>query len=89
MKKYNISASALNEPNFEERRVLNKLNKTIEAFFRESTYNLDQDFQVYLSLWVYTKDGWQDHKEKIVKSDSNFIKVRLSLLLQLAGAWHL
>ena len=76
LKKYNISASALNEPTFNERKILNDLNKTIEDVFREATYKLNQDFLVYLSLWLYTENGWESRKGKLVESNSNFIKVR-------------
>ena len=57
LKRYNISVTALNEPNLEERKILRNLNKTIEAFYREATFKLDQDFHIYLTMWVYNKDG--------------------------------
>ena len=76
LKKYNISASALNEPSFNERKILNDSDKTIEAVFREATYKLNQDFLVYLSLWLYTENGWESRKGKLVEGNSNFIKVR-------------
>ena len=78
LKKYNFSALALNEPNVHERKILIDSNKTVEDFFREATYKLDHDFEVYLSLWTYTNNGWEYNKEKINESDSNFIQVTLN-----------
>ena len=78
LKKYNISATALNEPNLREINILRNLNKTVEAFYREATYKLDQDFQMYLTLWLYTNNGWKLRKEKIIEGNSNFIPVTLT-----------
>ena len=78
LKKYNISASALDEPNLRERKILSKLNKTIEGFYREATFKLDQDFYIYLTLWLYSNEGWETRKEKLVEGNSNFIQVSLT-----------
>ena len=78
LEKYNFSALALNGPNFHERKILMDLDKTVEDFFREATYKLDHDFEVYLSLWTYTNNGWEYNKEKINERDSNFIQVTLN-----------
>ena len=80
LKKYNFSALALNGPNFHERKILMDLNKTVEAVFREATYKLDQDFQLFLTLWVYNDSGWDHTKQRMNESDSNFIQVMLQFL---------
>ena len=80
LEKYNFSAMVLNEPNFHERKILSDLNKTIEAVFREATYKLDQDFQLFITLWVYNNSGWDYKKQRMNESDSNFIQVMLQFL---------
>ena len=79
--KYNISAGALNEPNSKEKNIHSNLNKTIEDFYREATFKLDEDFQIYLTLWQYTNKGWEPRKGKLVEGNSNFIDVSLPLFL--------
>ena len=69
--KYNISKSALNEPNSSERNILATLNKTLEEFFMEATFKLNTDFKLYMTWWTYDSEGWKDHKKQLSEGDAN------------------
>ena len=65
LKKYNISVKALNEPSLMEKMILKTLNKTVEEFFREATFELNRDFKLSISYESYDEDGAKDHKVKL------------------------
>ena len=72
----NVSLNALNEPNYKEKKILAKMNKTIEGLFREVAYKLNVDFEFYITLWFYEEDfGWKGYKGKMLEGDDNYIKV--------------
>ena len=75
LEKNNVSLNALNEPNSDEKKMLIKLNKTIEGIFREAAYKLNFDFEFYITLWFYQEDfGWKGYKGKMVEGENNYIK---------------
>ena len=74
--KYNLNKAALNEPNSAQKKILNKLNKTLEKFFMEATYKLDKDFKLYMIWWYYGPEGWERLKKQISLGDLNTQKVR-------------
>ena len=77
LEKYKLSNAVLNEPNIEEKKILSSLNKTVEALFREVTYKLNTDFDLYIKLWFYEEEhGWRGYEEKILEGNENYIKVR-------------
>ena len=53
LKKYNMSASALNEPSISEQRILKNLNKTLQDFYKEATFELKRDFELYMEYDDY------------------------------------
>ena len=79
MKKYNLTASALAEPTEREEKILDTLNKTFVDFFREVTFSLERDYDVYLRIWIYGKNGWDLYKIKLNKGNKNTIQVNTTL----------
>ena len=77
LKKYNISASALNEPNEREIEILYNSNKNLGDIIREATFSIDNDFSMYMTVFIYHKDGWKSHKVKLNGSTENSIEVKL------------
>ena len=78
----NVSLNALNEPNSDEKKILAKLNKTVEGLFREVAYKLNVDFEIYITLWFYEEDyGWKGYKGKMLEGDDNYIKVNIEATL--------
>ena len=53
---YKLSLGVIIEPNPNDKKILIRLNKTIDALFREATFKLDRDFYLYIKLWSY-EDG--------------------------------
>ena len=75
---YKLSRGVLNEPNFNDKKILTNLNKTIEALFREVTFKLNRDFYLTINLWLYEEeDGWHPHAEKMTEGSNNYIKVQI------------
>ena len=75
LKKYNLTASALAEPTEREENILDALNKTFVDFFREVTFSLERDYDAYLRIWIYGKNGWDLYKIKLNKGNKNTIQV--------------
>ena len=73
--KFSLTVVALNEPDAIQRKILVKLNKTIEDFFIEATFKLNLDFRVYMIWWVYGDEGWYAFKKQLFVGDQNFQKV--------------
>ena len=71
--KYKLSSGVLNEPNQNDKEILVSLNKTIETLFREATFKINVDFDLYIRLWYY-EDGWKYYKGKM-QEGSNYITV--------------
>ena len=81
LKKYNMSAEALNEPSLGEQRILRNLNKTIQDFYREATFELNRDFKLYISY-----DGYDENGSKIYQTELKLgenIKTSLQVNIQL------
>ena len=57
LKKYNVTASTLSEPSEREEKILEKFNLTFVDFFREVTFSLSRDFNIYLTIWIYWIPG--------------------------------
>ena len=76
LEKYNVSLNSLNEPNSDEKQILSNLNKTVEDLFREATFQINKDFELYVTLWFYEESfGWKDYKGKMVEGNENYIQV--------------
>ena len=44
--------------------------------FRETTFKLDVDFELFVTLWFYEEGhGWKSYREKILEGSNNNIKV--------------
>lgn len=44
--------------------------------FRETTFKLDVDFELYVTLWFYEEGyGWKSYREKMLEGSNNNIKV--------------
>ena len=76
MNKYNISVEALNEPNLMEQTILKNLNRTVEDFFREATFELDRDFKLFISDRFYDDDGFKNYKVEL-NLGYNFLQVTI------------
>ena len=74
LEKYKLSSGVLNEPNSKDIDILVSLNKTIDTLFREVTFKMDVDFELYIKLWYY-ENGWKNYKGKLQKGSNNYIKV--------------
>ena len=72
LKKYDINGSALTEPS---EKILHNFNNSFVDLFREVTFSLDNDFHMYLTIWVYDKNGWEPFKIKLSLGTKNIIKV--------------
>ena len=66
LKKYNISLNALDEPSLREKGILINLNKTLLDLFREATYELNRDFELYMKYSEYDLDGNKDYRTKLL-----------------------
>ena len=77
---YKLSNGVLNEPNIDEKKILSSLNKTVEVLFREVTFKLNTDFDLYIKLWFYEEQhGWREYEGKMLEGNENYIMVRKSL----------
>ena len=74
LEKYKLSSGVLNEPNPNDIEILLSLNKTVDTLFREVTFKMDVDFELYIKLWYY-ENGWKNYKGKLQKGSNNYIKV--------------
>ena len=74
--KYNLDKVALNEPNYNQKKILAALNKTIEEFFMEATFKLNEDFRLFMIWWDYGTEGWNRTQKQIYLGDANTQKVR-------------
>ena len=75
---YKLSLGAIIEPNPNDKKILIRLNKTIDALFREATFKLDRDFYLYIKLWSYEDEfGWQDYEGKMTEGSDNYIEVQI------------
>ena len=74
LEKYKLSSGVLNEPNPKDIAILVSLNKTIEILFREVTFKMNVDFDLYIKLWYY-ENGWKNYKGKLQEGSNNYIKV--------------
>ena len=76
---YKLSRGVVNEPNSNDIKVLINLNKTIDALFREVTYELNRDFHLLINLWFYDNEfGWTNYTSKMKVGSNNFIEVHMS-----------
>ena len=52
------------------------MNKTVEDLFRDATFQINQDFELFITLWFYEESyGWKDYKGKMVEGSENYIQV--------------
>ena len=73
---YKFSRGVLNEPNFNDKKILISLNKTVETLFREATFKLDRDFYFSINLWFYEDEfGWTSYTSKMAEGNNNYIEV--------------
>ena len=73
--KYNLNIAALNEPDSFQQNILTKFNKTLEDFFMEATFKLNEDFKLFMIWWDYGTEGWSKIQKKILLGDANTQKV--------------
>ena len=73
---YKLSRGVLNEPNSNDKKNLIRLNKTVEALFREATFKLNRDFYFSINLWFYEDEfGWTNYTGKMTEGSNNYIEV--------------
>ena len=60
-----MSAEALNEPSLGEQQILRNLNKTIQEFYREATFELNRDFKLYISYDSYDENGCKSYQTEL------------------------
>ena len=76
---YKLSRGVLNEPNSNDKKNLIRLNKTVEALFREATFKLNRDFYFSINLWFYTDEfGWTNYTGKMTEGSNNYIEVLIT-----------
>ena len=73
--KYNLNKAALSEPSYSQIKILATLNKTLEEFFIEATYKLNEDFRLFIIWWDYGSQGWKRLQKQISLGDANTQKV--------------
>ena len=56
-KKYNMSSGALDEPTIKEKEILTNLNMMQKDLFMESTLQLNKDFHLYVTHFIYSDEG--------------------------------
>ena len=76
LKGYKLSKGVLNEPHQSDKEILVSLNKTIETLFREATFKINIDFDLYIKLWHYEDHyGWKNYTGKMRVGNNNYITV--------------
>ena len=76
LEEYNLSSGVLNVPNSKDIEILVSLNKTIETLFREVTFKINVDFEMYIKLWYYQDYyGWKSYRGKMREGRNNYITV--------------
>ena len=73
--KYNLNIAALNEPDSFQQNILTKFNKTLEEFFMEATFKLNEDFKLFMIWWDYGTEGWSRIQKQVSLGDANTQKV--------------
>ena len=75
---YKLSRGVLDEPSANDTNILIHLNKTIESLFRETTFKINVDFELYIKLWYYDYDhGLKHYEGKMREGSNNYIKVNV------------
>ena len=88
LEKYKLSSGVLNEPNPNDIEILLSLNKTVNTLFREVTFKMDVDFELYIKLWYYDdENGWTNYEAKLQEGNNNYIKVGNRCTLDLINLW--
>ena len=88
LEKYKLSSGVLNEPNPNDIEILLSLNKTVDTLFREVTFKMDVDFELYIKLWYYDdENGWTNYEAKLQEGNNNYIKVGNRCTLDLINLW--
>ena len=81
---YKLSRGVLNEPNSNDKKNLIRLNKTVEALFREATFKLNRDFYFSINLWFYEDEfGWTNYTGKMIEGSNNYIEVLILKQVQI------
>ena len=65
LKNYNISLEGLDEPSIREKNILISLNKTILDLYREATFALNRDFELYMTYSDYGLDGDKFYEKRL------------------------
>ena len=80
LEEYKLSPGILDKPNSNDTKILISLNKTLEALFREVTFQIHRDFYLYINLWFFEEEyGWQNYEGKMKKGNDNYIEVKSNL----------
>ena len=76
LEEYNLSSGVLNEPNPKDIEIIVSLNKTLDTLFREATFKINVDFEMYIKLWYYEDYyGWKSYRGKMREGSNNYITV--------------
>ena len=76
LERHNLSNGFLIGPNLNDQKVLISLNETAESLYREVTFKLNEDFNLYINLWFYEDDDvWHNYGGKMNEGSNNHIKV--------------
>ena len=72
MEKFGLKVSALSDQDANDKKTLAKLNKTLEDFFMEATFELNVDFRLHMIWWIYGDEGWYWLKKQLFVGRKNF-----------------
>ena len=87
LEKYKLSSGVLNEPNPKDIEIIVSLNKTLDTLFREATFKINVDFEMYIKLWYYEDYyGWKSYHGKMHEGSNNYIMVGKPIKSQIASS---
>ena len=87
LEEYNLSSGVLNEPNPKDIEIIVSLNKTLDTLFREATFKINVDFEMYIKLWYYEDYyGWKSYHGKMHEGSNNYIMVGKPIKSQIASS---
>ena len=70
-----MSSGALDEPTIKEKEILTNLNMMQKDLFVESTLQLNKDFHLYGTHFIYSDEGEKYHKTQLIEGIDNLIQV--------------
>ena len=75
LNKYNMSSDALDEPTVKEKETFTNLNKMQKDLFMESTFQINKDFNLYITHYEYGDEGSKEYTSQLFEGNANQIQV--------------